>query len=118
MDGLRQRMSAGLTAALKSRDRAAVAALRTALAAVANAEAVPASDKYQEPALNRSTEAPHRDLTEDQIVHILRAEAAERRTAIDEYETLGLTDQADRLRAELSVLDGYLGGPPNSRHAK
>ena len=39
-DGLRERLSRALPAAMKARDRVAVAALRSALAAIANAEAV------------------------------------------------------------------------------
>jgi uncharacterized protein len=39
-DSLRERLSGALPAAMKARDRVAVAALRSALAAIANAEAV------------------------------------------------------------------------------
>ena len=42
-DDLRQRLSRALPVAMKARDRVAVAALRSALAAIANAEAVDAS---------------------------------------------------------------------------
>jgi hypothetical protein len=41
-------------AALREWDRATIMALRTALAAVANAEAVPASDKYREPVVGQN----------------------------------------------------------------
>jgi uncharacterized protein YqeY len=106
--GLQERMRGDLTAALKARDKAAVTALRTALAAVANAEAVPASDKYQEPVPGRSYEAARRELTADEVQAIVRAEAAERQSAIEEFESLGLHGDAERLRAELAVLGRYL----------
>lgn len=109
MSGLQQRMKADLTAALRERDRPAIATLRTALAAVSNAEAVPASTDYREPVLGRSYEVARRELTEEQIAAILCAEADERRAAIDEYESLGVAPAAGRLRAELDVLNRYLG---------
>ena len=109
MEPVRERMRADLTAALRERDRAAIVALRTALAAVANGEAVPASDKYQEPVVGQFNEAARRHLTDGDILQILRSEAAERRAAIDAYETLGRHAEAIRLRAELAVLDRYLG---------
>ena len=40
-DDLRARMASALTAAMRARDRVAVSAIRSALSAVANAEAVP-----------------------------------------------------------------------------
>lgn len=107
---LQGRLRVDLTAALKRRDDVAVTALRTALAAVANAEAVPVSEKYTPPVVNRFAEAARRELSDESVVGILRAEAAERRVAISEYEALGLRQQAERLRAELAVLDRYCGG--------
>lgn len=112
VDRLEGRLRQGLAVALKERDKAAIAALRTALAAVVNAEAVPAGeyqDKYREPIPGRSHEAPRLALTEAQVSRIVRAEADERRSAIDEYESLGRPDDAERLRAELAVLERYLG---------
>lgn len=108
MEEVQGRMRAGLTAALRERDRAAIVALRTALAAVANAEAVPVSDKYQEPVVGKLNEVPRRDLTDVDVLRILRAEATERQSAIVEYETLGRHAEAVRLRAELAVLDRYI----------
>jgi len=112
MEPIRERVRADLTAALRKRDRATIVALRTALAAVANAEAVPASDKYQEPVIGQLNEAARRDLTENDVQQILRTEATERQSAIGEYETLGRHADAERLRAELSALEHYLDQGP------
>jgi uncharacterized protein YqeY len=107
---LQNRLRADLTAALRQRDTAAVAALRTALAAIANAEAVPADDT---PVLgvNGYADVARRNLTIERVVQILQAEAQDRLTAIAEYEQLGQHDQAQRLRNELAVLNRYLPDP-------
>src|SRR5215204_7353205 len=104
MGRLQERMKADLAAALRDRDRPAVSALRTALAAVANAEAVPSDNSYRHPVLGQLNEVPRRELTEEQVEAILRTEAAERQKAIEEYESLGLANAAVRLRAEQAAL--------------
>ena len=86
---LRQRLRAALPAALKTRDRLAVAALRSTLAAIDNAEAV------DRPA------AVDRHLA---IERIVRAEVAEREAAAVEYERAGHRDLAEQLRGEASAL--------------
>jgi len=115
---MRTTLRRDLTAALKARDRVAVAALRSAIAALENAEAVP-TDQAIDTAAGTDrvagapvglgvTEADRRDLTESDERSILAAEVRERTTAAEEYEQLGRTDQATRLRAEADVLRRYL----------
>ena len=108
---LRQRLRAALPAALKARDRLAVAALRSTLAAIDNAEAVdrPAAvDRHL--AIERipvgvgAAEAARRALTEAEIERIVRAEVAEREAAAVEYERAGHRDRAEQLRGEASAL--------------
>jgi uncharacterized protein YqeY len=91
-------MQADLLLARKARDEAAVTALRTALAALANAEA---------PSDNGMVE--HERLTLDANDHtkILHEEIRVRVEAVEEYATLGQHDAAARLRAEVEVLDRY-----------
>lgn len=108
MGKLQERLKADLTAALRDRDRPTVTALRTALAAVSNAEAVPSDNSYRHPIVGQLNEVPRRELTEEQVEAILRAEAAERQKAIEEYESLGLADAAARLNAEQAALSRYL----------
>lgn len=112
---LRQRLQDALPAALKARDRAAVAALRSALAAIANAEAVngPArSDRGQ--AIEQTSvgvgvaEVERRVLTADQVEQIVRAEVAERQAAALDYERAGRMDRADEVRREAAVLSAHL----------
>lgn len=78
---LRASLRLGLTAALKSRDSEALAALRTAIAAIDNAEAVPVSDGKPPTASTHiagaqdglgSTEAVRRQLSVGDLHDILR----------------------------------------------
>ena len=101
---LRGRLRGALPAAMKARDGAAVAALRAALAAIDNAEAV-------EPAPGRSPAAAgHADLA-GPVAGLGAAEVADRRAAADAYERAGQAERAGRLRAEADVLSSHLGGP-------
>lgn len=116
-----------LTTALKARDRVAITALRSALAAIDNAEAVPADhpldsvtgDKHvvtgNEYVAGAATglgaaDVERRHLTEADVRSIVENEVRERSVAAQEYERLGRTDFAGRLRAEAEVLSRCL--PP------
>lgn len=114
---MRKTMRNGLTAALKERDRTAIGALRSALAAIENAEAVP---RQREPGAvegehvagatlgNGAADVPRRQLSESEVAAIVTAEVRERSTNASEYERLGRYERAQRLRAEADVLNGYL----------
>jgi uncharacterized protein len=120
--GLRDRLRDGLPAAIKARDGVAVAALRSALAAVGNAEAVapppgtPAEATHAQLAGTvagvGAAEAERRALTEAEVEAIVQGEVDERRTAADAYERAGRPEVARRLRAEADVLGGYLARRP------
>lgn len=115
---MRANLRADLTAALKARNRAAVTALRSALAAIDNAEAVPVDDPLDSASGNvhgagsaiglGAAEAERRHLTEADLRSIVENEVSERSAAAQEYEQLGRTDLAQRLRAEAEVLSRYL----------
>lgn len=113
---LRQRLRDALTGAIKTRDKVAVAVLRSTLAAIDNAEAVerPQSADRQ-PAIEQlqigvgTTEAARRELTEAQIERIVRAELAERESAARNYQRVGRIEHAERLRGEIRVLTEQLG---------
>jgi uncharacterized protein YqeY len=94
-----------LKVAMKARDAAATTALRTALAALANAEAVDAvAVAHDGPA-----EVARRELTEADRADVLRAHVLDRQATIDE---LRAHDQdgpaAADLEAELAALLRYL----------
>ncbi|WP_328403966.1 hypothetical protein [Nocardia sp. NBC_00403] len=98
---------------MKVRDRNAIAALRSALGAIDNAEAIDTVDVRAGAIENSAVglgaaEARRRDLTEADIEQIVRLEIADRRTAPDEYDSLGRPDRGDPLRAEAATLDALL----------
>lgn len=103
---------------MRARDGATVMAVRSALAAIANAEALPPADRPSSAAAIGSgldvgvgaTEMPRRDLSDTEIAEIIRAEATDRHAAAEEYAHLGRPDEAIRLRAEATVLLHILGG--------
>ena len=107
-DGLR----ASLTAAIKTRDDVAVSALRSALSAIANAEAVGAdSGGMRLPRLGIGvTDMPRRELSTGDVIAIIHAEVAERTSAATELRRLGRAEAADRAEAEAAVLMSYVGG--------
>jgi uncharacterized protein len=107
-DQIRQRLRASLKDAFKTRDSIAVAALRSAVGAIDNAEAV---DQAQErgPRLGAgAAEVARRRLSSRDVTEVVRAEATSRLSAADEYDRLGKPERAARLRAEASVLESLL----------
>jgi hypothetical protein len=125
---IRTRLRRALTAALKARDQGAVSALRSALSAIGNAEAIdPGEPGSGRPAATGSdhfagavpfaspgtgpgaAETERRQLTEADVAAIVRAEAAEREAAASQYERAGHAGQAAGLRhgtrALLTALD-------------
>lgn len=86
-----EQLRASLRGALETRDMIAASALRSALAAIASADA----------------------LSEAEIARIVHREAEERQIAAAECERFGYIDRARRLRREAKVLaaatDGAIG---------
>jgi uncharacterized protein YqeY len=107
-----------LTAALKARNRVAVTALRSVLAAIENAEAVTAARPLDTSAGNEhvagaatglgAAEAERRHLADADLRSVVEEEMRERSAAAEGYEQIGRNDLAQRLRAEAEVLSRYL----------
>ncbi len=102
---------------MKARRPEAVSALRSALAAVDNAEAVeddggPVEETSAHVAGARegvgSTEARRRALSDDDLRAILRAEVEERVADADRYEAAGQAEAARRRRDEAAVIGAHL----------
>ncbi|MGL5850925.1 MAG: hypothetical protein ACRCZD_09115, partial [Phycicoccus sp.] len=102
--------------AMRTRDRVALSALRSALAAVANAEAVPVESAPGAGALEHAVlgvgaaDVPRRELTEDDVRGVVTAEATEREEAARTV-TASRPDDASRLRAEAAVMRHHLDAP-------
>ena len=117
-DEIKTRLRRALGVALKARDAGAVSALRSAMSAIGNAEAVTPAAR---PAGTGSAhfagtvaglgagEAQRRLLTEADADAIVRQEAAEREAAAGEYERGGHAAEAARLREGARALMAVLG---------
>ena len=114
---LRAAIRRDLVSAMKARQPDAVAALRAAIAAIDNAEAVPAPQTGQAATSSHiagaraglgAAEAARRDLSDSEQQAILRDQLTAYTTEADRYETLGQPAAAARLRAQAHLLSGYL----------
>jgi len=90
---LKERLHSDLTDGMRARDELKTATLRMALTAITNEE------------VSGSTA---RELSDDEVVTVLQREAKKRREAAEAYDGADRPELADRERAELGVLDGYL----------
>ena len=90
---MKQRLRADLTTAMKARDELGTATLRMVLTAV-SAEEVSGAEA--------------RELTDDEVLTVLRREAKKRREAAEAFSSAGRAEQAAREEAEGGVLAGYL----------
>jgi uncharacterized protein YqeY len=106
-----------LTAAMKARDSHRVAALRSALSAIANAEAVaaPATAASLSPSPIAGAvsglgagEVARQELSDEEVIAVVRSEFDKRSAGAAEFEDLGRDDHAAQLRAEAAVLADYL----------
>lgn len=99
----RAALRAGLTAALRARDAGARDALRTALAAIENAEAVEAVPVGHD----GPTEVARRALGDAEVAGVVRAEIGRLEEAAAQLVGLGRTDRAEELRRQAAVLRPY-----------
>jgi uncharacterized protein YqeY len=91
--GLKDRLRADLTTAMKGRDELSTATLRMVLSAV-SAEEVAGKEA--------------RVLSDDDVIAVLRREAKKRREAAEAFAGAGRAEQAERERAEEGVIATYL----------
>src|SRR5918911_5754806 len=88
---LKERIVSDMTAAMKSRDAARTSTLRMVKAAVMNRE------------IEKGGE-----LTDEEMTKTLQSLVKQRRDSIEQYEKAGRQDLADKERAEIDVIEGYL----------
>jgi uncharacterized protein len=91
--GLKDRLRTDLTTAMKGRDELSTATLRMVLSAV-SAEEVAGKEA--------------RELSDDDVMAVLRREAKKRREAAEAFAGAGRAEQAERERAEEGVIATYL----------
>jgi uncharacterized protein YqeY len=90
---LKARLHHDLTDGMRARDELRTATLRMALTAITNEEVAGKAA---------------RELSDDEVVAVLQREAKKRRESAEAYDAADRQELADRERAELGVLDGYL----------
>ena len=93
MTGLKARLQADLSVAIKSRDELTAATLRMALTAITNEEV-------------SGKEA--RTLSEDEVITVLGREGKKRRESAEAFDNANRPELATRERTELGVLERYL----------
>ena len=93
MSTLKDQLRTDLTSAMKARDKDRAGTLRMVLASITEAEVAGKEAK---------------ELTDDEITTILTREAKKRREAATALEDAGRAEMAQKERAELDVLVGYL----------
>ena len=100
---MREQIRADLLAAMKAKDETRLKVLRATLAALGNAEAV---DPSTVPA--GQTEVARRELTDDDVRHVIVSEQAELEAAAAELDAHGREDEAKALRQRRAMLDRYV----------
>ena len=93
MSGLEDQLQHDLTAAMKARDEVATSTLRMVRAAVMNASVAGAEAV---------------ELSDEQVVDVLRSEAKKRSEAAEVYAAAGRAETASKELAELAVIERYL----------
>ena len=94
---------------MKERDRTALGAYRTALAAIDNAEAVPLGEEHRAGAVEHSavgvgrTDVERRAITEQEMAEIVRLDVQDRLATANSLASAN-PDAAQRLRREASLL--------------
>lgn len=101
---LRSRLRAGVTTALRQRDRVTADALRSVLAALENAEAVPAPSTSEHIVGVGAADVPRLHLDEAAEQAVVEREIAELRSAAAEYDTHGDADRATELRRAADLI--------------
>lgn len=89
----KQSLREDMTAALRARDQVRTNTLRSAMAAVTNAEVAGKEAK---------------ELTDDEVQQVIAKEAKKRREAAEAYDGAGREELAATERAELAILEEYL----------
>ncbi|MBO0802496.1 MAG: GatB/YqeY domain-containing protein [Nocardiopsaceae bacterium] len=119
-DTLQARLRLALRAAMKSKDAVATSALRSALAAIGNAEAVSRNPDTANAVSQHvaggaaglgAAEAERRSLTRDETARIVRDEISDRQASARQYEAAGHPDRAERLRYEAQAIQSAIDHP-------
>ncbi|AQA04708.1 hypothetical protein BVC93_22355 [Mycobacterium sp. MS1601] len=101
VDEVRAALRADLVGAMKARDAVHVAAVRTAIAAIDNAESVDIEGIT-------ATEVPRRELSDTEVQAILAQHVHDYGAEADGYDAVGQAEAAERLRRQAALLRRHL----------
>jgi uncharacterized protein YqeY len=115
-NGLRDSLRDALRTAMKARDKPALAAMRAALSIIDNAEA---ADVSAAPPVEAghiaggvaglgAGEVARQQLSDSELVALLQAEVERWEATARDADSLGRTDDAEQLRAEIAALRPFL----------
>lgn len=97
---------------MKAKDRTAVSTLRTVIAALDNAGAVPTvegSSAIETSALGAgASDRPRRELTPDEERAVVNSEVADLKAAAVQYRSVERQDLAEQLEAQAELLGNFL----------
>jgi hypothetical protein len=88
---LKERITSDMTAAMKSKEAARLSTLRMVKAAVQNRE------------IEKGGE-----LSDEEVTKALQSLVKQRRDSVEQYEKAGRAELAEKERAEIAVIEGYL----------
>ncbi len=88
---LKEKIIADMTAAMKTKDAARTSTLRMVKAAI----------------MHREKEGGG-ELTDEDVLKLLRSQVKQRRDSVDQYQKAGRQDLADKETAEIAVVEEYL----------
>jgi uncharacterized protein YqeY len=88
---LKERITGDMTAAMKSKEAARLSTLRMVKAAAQNRE------------IEKGGE-----LTDEELTKLLQSLVKQRRDSVEQYEKAGRAELAEKERAEIAVIEGYL----------
>ena len=88
---LKERITGDMTAAMKSKEAARLSTLRMVKAAVQNRE------------IEKGGE-----LSDEELTKLLQSLVKQRRDSVEQYEKAGRAELAEKERAEIAVIEGYL----------
>jgi uncharacterized protein len=110
-EAIKSRLRPDLRTAMVARDALRVRVLRALIAAVDDAQAVPAGDRHARYIIHafgdRSVEVPRLSLAEEDVRRLFAHEAATRRSAAAEMRRLAQDDRAEDLLREAAIIASY-----------
>ncbi|HEX3423135.1 MAG TPA: hypothetical protein VHS33_07015 [Sphingomicrobium sp.] len=112
VEELRSRLQSDLRDAMRNQARNEIAVLRTLLAEIDNAQAVPVGDLHERYSVRNfgdgSAEVPRRSITYAQLQERFCGDHDERLAAAAQLETIGQVGEAKRLRNEAQIVKRYI----------